>query len=87
MGIYIYIYIDPFSTNPGLIGSPVAVPWSVWERLQSWNGQLRVSRDQDHPGPTADEGVKVHLTRPMYTCLQTAGCPDHPPKRSKKYFK
>ena len=29
-GTAIYTYIDPQSTTPGLIGSPMAVPWSVW---------------------------------------------------------
>ena len=27
--IYIYTYIDPSGTTPGLIGSPMAVPWVV----------------------------------------------------------
>ena len=29
-GTAIYAYIDTPGTTPGLIGSPMAVPWSIW---------------------------------------------------------
>ena len=32
-GIGLPPQIEPRSTTPGLIGSPMAVPWSVWDRM------------------------------------------------------
>ena len=37
----IYAYsIDPPGTTPGLIGSPMAVPWSIWAIVNPLNWDL-----------------------------------------------